>query len=50
MTTTKQRVAALVIAGLLATAGALATSATFAASDAHAVGENTGNAQNHWDY
>jgi hypothetical protein len=47
MTTTRQRVAALVLATMIAAAGAFATSATFA-SDAHAIG-NTGNVQT-WDY
>lgn len=37
MTTTKKRVAALMLATMIAAAGAIATSATIAASDAHAV-------------
>ena len=44
MTTTRNRVAALVLAAIMAATGAFAASATFAASDAHAV-NNTGNAQ-----
>ena len=37
MTNTRKRVAALVLAAMMAAAGAFAASATFAASDAHAV-------------
>jgi hypothetical protein len=37
MSTTKQRVAALVMAGILAAAGVFAVSAVFATSEAHAV-------------
>ncbi len=45
MTTTKRRIAALVLAALLAAAGAFASAATTFASDAYALG-NTGNLQN----
>ena len=45
MTTTRNRVAALVLAAIMAATGAFAASATFAASDAHALTSNTGNAQ-----
>ena len=48
MTTARNRVAALVLAALMAATGAFAASATFAASDAHAV-NNTGNAQSQHD-
>ena len=37
MTSIKHRIAALLLATLLATAGAMAASATFAAKDAHAI-------------
>ena len=37
MITTRQRVAALVLAGMMAVTGAFLASATFAASDAHAL-------------
>lgn len=37
MTTTRKRVAALVLAAMVAAAGAFAASATFAASDAQAL-------------
>ncbi len=37
MITTRRKVAALVVAAMVATAGAFAASATFAASDAHAI-------------
>ena len=49
MTTARNRVAALVLAALMAATGAFAASATFAASDAHALVANTGNAQNQHD-
>ncbi len=42
MTTTRKRVAALMLAAMVAAAGAFAASATFAASDAHAVGSQGG--------
>jgi hypothetical protein len=38
MTSIKHRIAALLLATLLATAGAMAASATFAAEEAHALG------------
>jgi hypothetical protein len=38
MTTTRQRVAALVMAAMVAAAGAFAASATFSVSDAHGLG------------
>jgi hypothetical protein len=37
MTSAKHRIAALLLATLLATAGAMAASATFAAEEAHAI-------------
>ena len=37
MTETRRRIAALVLAAMLATVGAVAASATFAAGDAHAI-------------
>ena len=37
MTSVKHRMAALLLATLLATAGAMAASATFAAQEAHAI-------------
>ena len=47
MTTTRQRIVALVLAATMAAAGAFAASATVAASHAHAedLTGNTGNAQ-----
>ena len=38
MTTTRNRVAALVLAAIMAATGAFAASATFSVSDAHALG------------
>ena len=46
MITTRQRVAALMVAAMVATAGAFAASATVAADDANAAVSNTGNLQN----
>ena len=43
MTTTKQRIATLVLAGMLTAAGAFAASATVAASDAHALQQSSYN-------
>ena len=45
MTTTRQRVAALILATMMAAAGAFVALSTLAASDAHALMGNTGNAQ-----